>query len=1121
MSSSTKTPRRSDGLLKFRNALRGAGSAEGIARALRFAPSDQFREAAAWLVANPGISQRALPPPLPESARELKCSKPWPTRGLALEIGWASSYLHRFADRLSEFAETAHRYGTAILGSDAHEARHALEEVKATYGESFWLLKRRIFLIQHLEGLESQKNFVATIRKEGIRNGFAAYIAHWVSIRNEPAVSFMHFERLLDEALRPMGADYRAYLEWHLNASRLTTPAGCADVLRHEATSSIIDYYETLVRVCRLVVALRHTQCYPAISNALENLSGVRDPRLDLLDWALRSSFSQLSAPVRLATTNGAPPLGTQFDELELESRSNAADATRAVTGSPEALRQRILSLMTSALRRTSNAVQDLADLRKLSLNCDGDEWAGGLLGFVEMESSAYDVPRVQAMIAELSVPRIHPNRLRYIEDTDRRDGYQRLIEDSTSSVSPPMNQSESVVLEARVAQFGAEATVLHSCAEHLRKLPNEYYRRQGAVLIAGALLRLGRIQEAAQEICSTLLDEPHLRHFLPMEALLARLDLPFRRNHPGEIAVPILFQIAAGNTISPNYALTAYACERYVNSWDVDLPSRIAVPVMGPLRQSTIYFLRHVCTEQILGLGTLFGSSGAVLSERLAICELLARVDAVNIDAYRPEIKDLVRRTTLLDRQREVEQSRVYVDLDGIRRVIRAALQDDFERYAALGREGLIGAIPDVNEAFGRWQAGDRQALTSLALPENEATEVLNRMLNTAEAEFLFNTEHGLDGYLSVRIRHGAMSSQLRGPLEQSNLVTQKDRATDKYKANEYWPEKVAKSPRTQKLVSDRLRHFSEIIDRTVKEFSAEWVQIYRKVHPNGMLLFGWSNSLRAVLSERLSGGVDLEEFIRLLLLALGAQLDSSLDALRARIEGEAKERVTALLTDLQADLERMLKGSLPGALVDRIGATRNEMGVSLDRIAAWFRQSASHSSDPFMLTDAIEMAHRNVKAVSREFQVSCSEEGSPIFVEGAALASIVDVFFILLENVLRHSELAEPGARITIDYRSDEIEIAVSNPVRHGVSGSEAEFRLATIRAAIDSGSYLTSVTTEGGTGLCKVAKILSRDLNVGRRLRFGYEGDEFVAVIRIAFVETTGPEGQRLSCLPPKDT
>jgi len=51
---------------------------------------------------------------------------------------------------------------------------------------------------------------------------------------------------------------------------------------------------------------------------------------------------------------------------------------------------------------------------------------------------------------------------------------------------------------------------------------------------------------------------------------------------------------------------------------------------------------------------------------------------------------------------------------------------------------------------------------------------------------EFALHPEHGLDAYLSLRIRHGTLSGHLRGPVEREHLVIRRD-AAGRYRPSDY----------------------------------------------------------------------------------------------------------------------------------------------------------------------------------------------------------------------------------------------------------------------------------------------------------------------------------------------
>ena len=65
-----------------------------------------------------------------------------------------------------------------------------------------------------------------------------------------------------------------------------------------------------------------------------------------------------------------------------------------------------------------------------------------------------------------------------------------------------------------------------------------------------------------------------------------------------------------------------------------------------------------------------------------------------------------------------------------------------------------------------------------SLSLPKNEATDLLFDLVSPVFVECMTNAGYGLDCYLSMRIRHGTLSGQLRGPLEEQKIITQREGA-------------------------------------------------------------------------------------------------------------------------------------------------------------------------------------------------------------------------------------------------------------------------------------------------------------------------------------------------------
>ncbi len=109
--------------------------------------------------------------------------------------------------------------------------------------------------------------------------------------------------------------------------------------------------------------------------------------------------------------------------------------------------------------------------------------------------------------------------------------------------------------------------------------------------------------------------------------------------------------------------------------------------------------------------------------------------------------------------------------------------------------------------------------------------------MVSLVLTEFPLSTTHGLDCYLSMRVRHGTLSGQLRSPLEEQHLITQRESGSQEYKPNEYWPNRLPEvSPERRSKVEERLSTFSKSYDDFIDRIANKLIQIRSKDKPEGL---------------------------------------------------------------------------------------------------------------------------------------------------------------------------------------------------------------------------------------------------------------------------------------------
>jgi hypothetical protein len=160
----------------------------------------------------------------------------------------------------------------------------------------------------------------------------AAFVVYYLSVRNEPTVTPTRFDYIIRTKLRRMklSSQIKTYIQYRLAEIWPLNSAGVAAVLQVEQTTSIIDLYETFIRVAQNLLS---RGCSPATTQALVNglahLTPITDFRLAHLRLLLHPEEHNLSL------------------RLDLSHRSSDLLLTGAISG---ALRTALRSLKIDPL---------------------------------------------------------------------------------------------------------------------------------------------------------------------------------------------------------------------------------------------------------------------------------------------------------------------------------------------------------------------------------------------------------------------------------------------------------------------------------------------------------------------------------------------------------------------------------------------------------------------------------------------------------------------------------------------------------------------------------------------------------------------------------------------------
>ena len=146
-----------------------------------------------------------------------------------------------------------------------------------------------------------------------------------------------------------------------------------------------------------------------------------------------------------------------------------------------------------------------------------------------------------------------------------------------------------------------------------------------------------------------------------------------------------------------------------------------------------------------------------------------------------------------------KVEKGKIYVDIDGVKAILNKDLFDSFERFQDYQKHSLEELYVRVINALSNAENDNGPVVIYL----NEDSLLMD-IVKKARDVFVADNKYGLDGYLSVRIRHGTLESQLRSCFEKLKLVTTKD-LNGTYQENHTWLNKrIGSQEDAQKVFSN-----------------------------------------------------------------------------------------------------------------------------------------------------------------------------------------------------------------------------------------------------------------------------------------------------------------------------
>lgn len=1047
---------------------------------------------------------------------------------LELEIAWIAARLKYCSNTINRFLHHSRRIEWFVI-CQSPDAIEALNECDLELGESLWSTTLRIGVFQQVEGLASQKEYLERLKSLS-RGAARPYLANAVSQRCEPTVSIGWF---LDETRRRLArgkqSDITTYLRFKLLDEWPENPADCSAVLRMEQNHHIVDVYETFISFLQHTVSTTmRNSMGGALRDALVDLRSITDFRLDKLQFLLvddadmRLPIASLEPIDRLLSSQGSFPSRKHIKSLVGRACSPESVVALALARGSNPHRPPLGSeykttfvrgLAAGLARGSATSSGDMSSAIE-ELRKQAHVFGGIALAKVSKALLRACLGRsVTCARASLLTAACNSSEVGILDllATSHRTCYRKLRAKFPDSIATRF---------ADVVHTGASCDKVDDLRDDAVSLANAYHdflsgdfdrsitstskclaaksavvRAQSALIALNACARNGDVTSASMLIVQESIHHGVDTATLPIREVFENLewrDLIVASDRLElSIALSLLPSTANDDKIK---TYRRFALEALLRSKGIERPSEFRNVNFELQSPELRYFLSKVCTPAMLDMLPAITSSRQVLEERREICGFLTVIDKEDIEAHQQEVLEISRELTVLDGLRRIDSSRVHVDVDSLSRIVKRDLADSFQRYTSIidknGRSSDLDFKTILKDLLHR----ESQPKYLLEMPVSETDELLISMIRRAREMFLFDVPHGLDSYLSKRIRHGSIVGFLRSPAEREGMVSQRN-SDGSYRLSGTWADKLS-DPFLRTNLAEAIGAFSRNIDQYLVRLKDVLLHVRSDSKPLGLFDIPLTPPTYLIIRSVASAEKSIDSFVDIIFRSLWALLGPSLVQAQELLRGETLRFVSEQFRVLRARAQATLRDGDDRAEFDgAAGAASAAMQVAITTAATWFEPWESTPRD-FTLGEILDIAIASVRATTRDFSPSVSITESDGFMFSTfAFPVISDILYIAFGNIAGHSNLgSSPNVWLSLKRLQSGTRLLLRIENEVALVESEHDFleRLSALREQMGSGQAPSWVRREGGSGLYKLASIAAQSKD--GRLEFGYSAKRF---------------------------
>ncbi|WGQ14519.1 hypothetical protein [Sphingobacterium faecium] len=551
---------------------------------------------------------------------------------------------------------------------------------------------------------------------------------------------------------------------------------------------------------------------------------------------------------------------------------------------------------------------------------------------------------------------------------------------------------------------------------------------------------------------------------------------------------------------------------ELFLRAKNLSRPSQLSTLHDGFSLSKVIYFFKNVVTTDVLQLFRVFKSLNEVNLERIRICQILVELDEDNSFIYNSEIANLTQKNFIIKVIKDFDEGKIFVNEEKIRFNIQNAGKRELSSKNPFSNDSVLNIVDSyqrIADIAAYYHEKKYFSIIDTMISGYQVEDVIKRSLASIfleiRDEFVYSNEYGLNSYLSTRIRHGTLSNHIRSVFENNNLVTSEDK--DGYIQNEYWIKEFSLLDDQSALLQKNLALFSKAVDQITGNLKDSLIQCKTEKNiEKPFALFDYSYTQEELYEyfDTFRGG-DLNSFLDLVFELLWERTSKNLESIKSYLENVIKTELLAELSRLEQSIENLGKNLPMYPITYSVKYAMTEIQKQLNSISHWFNRTVNSQDGEYSLLSLAETSFQITKNINpkKNIDIILSVDNN-IFVKGSTFQFIIDILRIGFDNMIKHfsGDPTSIEGKFMSVTEDNSLKFIFTNNMSECTFHDDIKDKLTKVKnnwQLIDD-----NVSKEDGSGFSKIKNIIY-SIFESKSSSFDYNLDNEVINIEITFDKT----------------